>query len=110
MVGSVNWGHDLGSTGMWLISRHAPKINLGDITGTVASMTEGDPGVESEKAPTTPLVNRDSATRRARRLGVQYDVGELSFVSRSVRSREAVPVPIIFVGKAGAMVGVCTSS
>ena len=50
-----------------------------DIAGTVAAMTESDPGVESEKPPTTPLVNRDSATRRARRLAVQYDVGKLCF-------------------------------
>jgi hypothetical protein len=42
--------------------------------------------------PRTPLgVNRDSATRRARRLAVQSDVGELCFVLRNVRSREAVP-------------------
>jgi len=40
------------------------------IVGTVAAMTEDDPGVESEKPPTTPLVNRDSATRWARRLAV----------------------------------------
>jgi hypothetical protein len=30
-----------------------------------------------KEPPTTPLVNRDSATRRARRLEVQFDVGEL---------------------------------
>src|SRR5205809_415124 len=47
----------------------------------VASMTESEPGVESEKPPTSPLVDRDSATRRARRLDVQSDVGELCFIS-----------------------------
>jgi hypothetical protein len=44
-----------------------------------------------KKPPTTPLVNRDSATRRARRLAVEFDVGDLCFALRSVRSREAVP-------------------
>ena len=54
-------------------------------------MTEGDPGVESEKPPTASLVNRDSATRRARRLAVQLDVGELGVLQGScVRSREAI--------------------
>ncbi len=43
----------------------------------VAAMTEDDPDVESEKSPTTSQVNRDSATRRARRLAVEFDVGEL---------------------------------
>lgn len=42
-------------------------------------MTEGDPGVESEKPPTAPLVNRDSGTRRASRLAVEFDVGERCF-------------------------------
>src|SRR6266540_5956690 len=44
-----------------------------------------------KEPPTAPLVDRDSATRRARRLGVQFDVGELCFVLRSVRNREAIP-------------------
>jgi hypothetical protein len=34
-------------------------------------MTEGEPNAQSEKPPKTFLVDRDSATRRARRLGVQ---------------------------------------
>ncbi len=42
-------------------------------------MTEGEPGVLSEKLPTTLLVDRDSAPRRAWRFDVQFDVGELSF-------------------------------
>jgi hypothetical protein len=50
---------------------------VSDIAGTVASMTECDPGVLSEELPTTPLVDRDSPPRRARGLGVQSDVGEL---------------------------------
>jgi len=50
-----------------------------DIAGMVAAMTEDDPDAESEKAPTTSLVNRDSATRRARRLAVEFEVGELRF-------------------------------
>jgi hypothetical protein len=37
--------------------------------------------------------NRDSATRRARRLVVQSDGGELGFALRSVRNRQAVPAP-----------------
>ena len=53
-------------------------------------MTEGDPGVESEKSPTTLLVNRDSGTRWASRLAVELDVGELGVLQWScVRSREA---------------------
>ena len=39
---------------------------------------DGGTDVVSERTSTTPLVNRDSATRRARRLAVQFDVGELS--------------------------------
>ena len=41
-----------------------------DIAGTVAAMTESDPGVVSERASGNTLVNRDSAPRRARRLAV----------------------------------------
>jgi hypothetical protein len=48
------------------------------IVGMVAAMTEGEPGVASEKPPTISLVDRDSATRWARRLAVQSDVGKLS--------------------------------
>jgi hypothetical protein len=44
----------------------------------VAAMTEGEQHGESEKTPKPRLVDRDSATRRARRLAVQFDVGELS--------------------------------
>jgi len=44
-----------------------------------------------KELPRPSLVNQDSATRRARRLDVQFDVGDLSFAFRSVRSREAVP-------------------
>src|SRR6266436_5629426 len=55
-----------------------------------------------KEPPTTSLVNRDppshrsfggagSATRRAMRLDVEFDVGELCFASRSVRSRKADP-------------------
>lgn len=49
-----------------------------DIAGMVAAMTEGEQHGESEKTPKPRLVDRDSATRRARRLAVQFDVGELS--------------------------------
>jgi len=52
-----------------------------DIAGLVAAMTEGELDVVSERAYTTFLVDRDSATRRARRLAVQFDVGELSLGS-----------------------------
>ena len=45
-------------------------MKSGDIVEAVAAITEGDPSVESEKAPTALLVNRDSATRRAMRLDV----------------------------------------
>ena len=60
-----------------------------------------------KKSPKLSLVDRDSATRRARRLGVECDVGELCFDSRSVRNREAVPALSIFSGTRAAMVGVC---
>ena len=40
--------------------------------------------------PLPALVDRDSATRRARRLAVELDVGELPYV----RSREAVQASI----------------
>ena len=54
-------------------------------------MTEGDPGAASEKTPTASLVDRDTATRRARRVAVQFEVGELGFALRSVRNREVAP-------------------
>ena len=57
-----------------------------------------------KKSPTTSLVNRDSATRRARRLDVEFDVGNLCFALRSVRSREAAPA-FISSGTMCAMVG-----
>jgi hypothetical protein len=57
--------------------------NICDIAGTVASITEDDPGVESEKSPKAPLVDRDSVTRWARRLGVQSDVDDFSLQKRS---------------------------
>jgi hypothetical protein len=47
----------------------------------VAAMTEGESGVASENPFTKPLVDRDSARRRATRLAVQFDVDELSFGS-----------------------------
>jgi hypothetical protein len=92
----------------------APANHKSDIAGMVAAITDVRPGGNRVKnLPSPSLVNRDppslramarrdlpplgamagrgSATRRARRLDVQFDVGELSFVSRSVRSREAEP-------------------
>jgi hypothetical protein len=64
-----------------------------DIAGTVAAMTECDPGVLrcNRLAKPRPCVDRDSAPRRERRLAVQCEVGELSFAWRRVRSREAIP-------------------
>jgi len=62
-----------------------------DIAGTVAPMTEGDPGVTSEKNSHHTLVNRDTTTRRARRLAVRSEVGELGFVLSSFRNRETEP-------------------
>jgi hypothetical protein len=51
------------------------------------------------------LVNRDSATRRARRLAVQFDVGELHsmFVAEKLSQRS------VFIGIMRAMVGVSSS-
>src|ERR1022692_1427246 len=48
-------------------------------------------GLRVKEPPATLLVNRDSATRRARRLDVESDVGKLGFALRSVRSQEIVP-------------------
>jgi hypothetical protein len=51
----------------------------------VAAMTESELRMERVKEPPTlRLVDRDSAPRRARRLVVQFDVGELF----NVRSRD----------------------
>ena len=73
----------------------------------VAAMTESEPGVRGERASYNhALVDRDSATRRARRLAVQFDVGELSltlFVAEKPFQR------LIFVGITSAMVGVSSS-
>jgi hypothetical protein len=44
-----------------------------DIAGAVAAMTEGERDVLSEELPTTFLVDRDSATRRARRFAVKFE-------------------------------------
>jgi len=53
----------------------------GDIAGAVASITEVRTGRNRvKKLPCPSRVNRDSATRRARRLGVQSDVSELAFL------------------------------
>jgi hypothetical protein len=90
---------------MPLTTWNRAEIKVPDIAGAVAAMTEGDPGLRVKEPPTTLLVNWDppslramageaSATRRARRLAVQLDVGELCFVLRSVRSREAGPALI----------------
>ena len=81
-----------------------------------------------KKFPMPFLVNLDSATRRARRLDVQFDVGELGSVLRSVRNRDhdsrseqqhwgyylvaglgSQPVPCASLGTTGAMVGVLSS-
>ena len=75
-----------------------------DIPWAVASITEGEPDLESEKSPKRSLVDRDSATRRARRLDVEYDVGELGFPLRSIRNREAA-LAFNFHGTTHAMVG-----
>jgi hypothetical protein len=67
-------------------------FKFSDIAGTVASMTEVRNGRNRVKKPPSPSrVNRDSATRRARRLGVQFEAGELCSASRGVRNRETVP-------------------
>jgi hypothetical protein len=59
-------------------------FNLAHIAGLVAAMTENEPDVVGERTYTASLVNRDSSTRWASCLAVQFDVGELRFlVSRS---------------------------
>ncbi len=50
---------------------------MSNIAGMVATITESEPDRQSEKTPNLSLVDRDSATRRARRLAVQSDVGKL---------------------------------
>ncbi len=104
-------------------------------------MTESDPGVASETAsyntPGEPgpasaqsYGEASSVTRRAGRLAVQFDVGELGFVLSSVRNRDhdsrseqqhlGQPVcgglgkhhpfqRLIFIGITRAMVGVSSS-
>ena len=63
-----------------------------------------------KKPSTTSLVNRDSGTRWASRLAVEFDVGELGVLQWScVRSREAVSAFIFFFGNSGAMVGLWSS-
>ena len=64
--------------------------NSWDIACVVAAMTESEAVLRVKEPPTISLVDRDSATRRARRLAVQFDVGELP----CVRSREAAQASI----------------
>ena len=79
-------------------------ISWADKAGTVASMTESEPGVLSKKLPTTILyIDRDSATRWARRFGVQFDAGNLCFLKRRVHNRETGPA-FIFHCTSGALV------
>jgi len=54
--------------------RRAAWLN---IAGMSAAMTENELCVESEQLQRHARVDRDSATRRARRLAVQFDAGEL---------------------------------
>src|SRR5262249_10482362 len=69
----------------------AGKLGI-DFAGVVAVITESEPVLSVKEPPTASLVNRDSATKRARRLAVQFDLGELCFpFLGSVRSREAAP-------------------
>jgi hypothetical protein len=53
----------------------------------VAALTECEPGVPSEKNPTTTLVSTGQRPRWARRLAVHFDAGEFSIV----RNRETSP-------------------
>lgn len=50
------------------------------MAGLVAAMTKSEPHMKSKKSSIMPLVNRDSAPRRATCLAVQSDVGELCFL------------------------------
>src|SRR5450631_3014987 len=70
-----------------LTNQHRCIILPGDLAGTVASITAGDPGVAVKNPPTTPLVDRDRAPRRAGRLEVPSDVGALWLRWSSVRNR-----------------------
>jgi len=72
-------------------------------------MTEGDPGAESEKPPTTSLVDRNSGTRWASRLAVQFDVGELCFRLGLLYVAEKPFQRLFFFGNSGAMVGLWSS-
>ena len=57
-------------------------------------MTESDPGVESEKASDGTLGKPGQRHEAGKAFGCSVDVGELCFVLRSVRSREADPAII----------------
>jgi hypothetical protein len=61
-----------------MAKKFAPTTLRLDIAGRVAAMTESKQGIfRVKQPPKIPLVDRDSATRWARRLAVQFDVGEL---------------------------------
>ena len=68
------------------------------LAGAVAPITESEPGVLSEELQTTPLVDQDSATRRARRLAVQSDVGKLGFFTQEAFVAEKPFQRLIFFG------------
>ena len=66
----------------------------------VAAIIEGERDVVSERTRTTPLVDRDGATRRARRLAVQSDVGSLQVRAIYILFR-FTPGLMAEVGKSG---------
>src|SRR4051812_8529421 len=76
-------------------------------------MTEFEPEGQSERAspvlPCPSLVNRDSATRWARRLDVELDVGELCPIVWAYVAEKPSKRPIENIGISRAMVGVCSS-
>ena len=76
-----------------------------DIVERVATITESEPEAVGETSYTAALVDRDSATRWARRLVVQFDVGELCFNCEAFIAEKLFRC-FIFFGTKGAMVGV----
>ena len=78
---------------------------LPDIAGTVASMTESDPSVESERASHDTPGKPGQRHEVGKAFGCSVRSKQALLRFRSVRSREAVSA-FNFFGSIGAMVGV----
>ncbi len=73
------------------LSRKVHRLsNDGTQLGQSHSLPKANRASRVKEPTTKPLVDRDSARRRARRLEVELDVGELCCGGKTVRNREAV--------------------